>query len=151
MGTIKKLMTLMSKHGIVENRSEYISAWTNGRTTSARNLSHDELQSICEKLDVTAPTTDNAHEVLALRKKRSIVLKIATDIGLKSPTDFVNFNRWMLNRSIHKKELHKYDLDDIDDLIAQLRKAERNFNNSSKIKGTKAYYAKRGFQQPQSN
>ena len=43
MATLKKLMTLLSKEGLVENRAEVIHTFTRGRTSSARDLSENEI------------------------------------------------------------------------------------------------------------
>ena len=48
MATLKKLMTLMSKEGMADNRADIISTFTHGRTTSAKNLNPSEIDSFCE-------------------------------------------------------------------------------------------------------
>lgn len=47
MATIKKLMTLLSKQGLANERANIISQFTNGRTTSAKALYEWEINSIC--------------------------------------------------------------------------------------------------------
>lgn len=83
-----------------------------------------------------------------LRKHRSIVLKIATKIGLKHPDNFDKFNNWMLKSSILKKKLNDYSLVELQSLERQLRSAESNFEASATKPGNKAWYHKHGFSVP---
>lgn len=76
---------------------------------------------------------------LALKKQRSIVLNIATQTGIHNPSDWSVFNSFMLNRSVLKKPLRKYDLEELDQLIKQFRALEENYNSSAKKVGTKAW------------
>ena len=77
-----------------------------------------------------------------LRKNRSIVLKIATKIGLKHPDNFDKFNAWMLKSSILKKRLNDYSLTELQSLQRQLRSAESNFEASATKPGNQAWYQK---------
>ncbi|MFK5282654.1 hypothetical protein ACI3PL_24125, partial [Lacticaseibacillus paracasei] len=65
------------------------------------------------------------------KKLRAVVLKIATDTGIKEPSDFVKFNRFMRDYSILKKELHKYTIEELHKLITQFRGIETNYRNSA--------------------
>ena len=51
MATLKKLMTLLSLEGLTNQRDEIIYQFTNGRTTSARQLQQTELDELCAVLD----------------------------------------------------------------------------------------------------
>lgn len=52
MATLKKLMTLLSKRNVSdEQRASLVYSWTNGRTTSARDLNGYELSWICKSLE----------------------------------------------------------------------------------------------------
>lgn len=66
MATLKKLMTLMSKEGITENRGEIISKFTQGRTTSARCLNPAEIDELCSFFE------KNSFETLDKKRKRVI-------------------------------------------------------------------------------
>ena len=83
---------------------------------------------------------------MTLRDKRSIVLTIATRTGIKDADSWEKFNRWMLNNSVLKKELHKYKLDELDKLIKQFRGLEANYRKSAEKTGTKAWMHKNKFQ-----
>ncbi|WP_413533679.1 hypothetical protein [Empedobacter brevis] len=81
-----------------------------------------------------------------LRDKRSIVLTIATRTGIKDADCWIKFNNWMLNCSVLKKELHKYNSDELDKLIKQFRGLEANYCKSATKTGTKAWMHKNKFQ-----
>lgn len=66
MATIKKLMTLMSKAGVADHRAEVIEKFTQGRTTSARQLTRIELESLCQFFET------NNNESLDKKRKRVI-------------------------------------------------------------------------------
>ncbi|MBL7879450.1 MAG: hypothetical protein JNN23_06265 [Chryseobacterium gambrini] len=66
MATIKKLMTLMSKAGVADHRAEVIEKFTQGRTSSARQLTGLELESLCQFFET------NNNESLDKKRKRVI-------------------------------------------------------------------------------
>lgn len=66
MATLKKLMTLMSKEGVTAQRAEIISAFTHGRTDSAKNLSPNEIDTLCDFYE------RNSNETLNKKRKRVI-------------------------------------------------------------------------------
>lgn len=66
MATLKKLMTLMSKEDVTNQRAEIISAFTHGRTDSAKNLSPNEIDILCDFYE------RNSKELLNKKRKRVI-------------------------------------------------------------------------------
>lgn len=146
----KKLMVLMTNKGInsSEDRHELINAWTSGRTQSSKELTESELRDLIWKLEndqafaANKQVTINALNEISLKEKRSIVLAIAQRTGIHEGTSFTAFNRWMQNSSILKKRLNKYNLDELDQLINQMRALEANYNASAETPGTKAWHHK---------
>lgn len=58
MATLNQLMTILSRNKISdEDRANLVFSWTCGRTTSARELRPDELQSIVKKFQESENTT----------------------------------------------------------------------------------------------
>lgn len=82
----------------------------------------------------------SAEMELVMKRKRSIILTIATKTGIKEVDSWTKFNNWMKNSSILKKELHAYEYDELDDLNKQFRQLEINYNESSKKVGNKAWH-----------
>ncbi|NLN33847.1 MAG: hypothetical protein GX159_09685 [Flavobacteriaceae bacterium] len=99
-----------------------------------------------------ATKTNVSPEVeILMRNKRSTVLTIATRTGIKKPDTWDEFNNWMKTKSVHKKDLHRYSSDELDDLIRQFRALESNFKKSAEKVGTKAWYQKTGLPQASFN
>jgi len=124
MSSHKKLMTLLGKAGIDDSqRHDLVYAWTGGRTSSTNDLSEDEVRDICWKFE----NQFNLKQVIQssvdseVRRKRSIVLKLATENGLKEIEGWDKFNAFMASRSIHKKPLNDYTVAELDELIRQFR------------------------------
>ena len=110
-----------------------------GRTTDIEELSDEEL---AEVYKIFFPTERNIAEQVfmlqyekLLKEHRSIVLSIATRIGLKEPDSWDKFNNWMLKSSILKKKLNDYNLQEIKDLERQLRATESNYQASAEKAG----------------
>lgn len=96
--------------------------------------------------------TNNSLEVeILMRNKRSTVLAIATRTGIKKVNSWDEFNEWMKTKSVLKKDLHRYDFDELDQLIRQFRALESNFDKSAKKPGTKAWHQKNGLPQASFN
>ncbi|GGE89389.1 hypothetical protein GCM10010984_03770 [Chishuiella changwenlii] len=85
---------------------------------------------------------NNYEQQIMLRNKRSIALTIATRTGIKEVDSWEKFNNWMLKRSVLKKELYRYNLDELDLLIKQFRALEKNHNNTIIQLGIKAWLQK---------
>ena len=126
-----------------------------GRTTDIDELTDQEL---AEVYKIFFPTERNIAEQVfllnyekLLKEHRSIVLSIATRIGLKEPDSWDKFNNWMLKSSILKKKLNDYNLQEIKDLERQLRATESNYQASAEKAGNKAWYHKNKFPIPSKN
>jgi hypothetical protein len=94
-------MTLLGKAGIDDSqRHDLVYAWTGGRTSSTNDLSEDEVRDICWKFE----NQFNLKQVIQssvdseVRRKRSIVLKLATENGLKEIEGWDKFNAFMASR-----------------------------------------------------
>jgi predicted DNA binding protein len=137
----RQFMMLLNRLGIDnDQRHQLVFAWTNGRTSSSRELTDNELADLVLKLQNDMQTANTQAIIAAhVREKRSVVLAIAQRCGIHSGTSFDRFNRFMLERSILKKELRKYTLTELDELIKQFRGIERNYNTSAANPGTKAW------------
>lgn len=82
----------------------------------------------------------SAEMELIMKRKRSVILTIATKTGIKEVNDWTKFNQWMKTSSILKKELHAYKYDELDDLNKQFRQLEINYNESAQKVGNKAWH-----------
>lgn len=137
-------MTLFSKSGFDDQtRREFVYRFTSGRTNSTRDLTLQEIKVICGRMQSSSFASNvNANNQLASKKKRSIVLAIATKVGIHDTSNWSKFNSFMKDRSILKKQLNHYTLSELDKLIKQFRGIESNFEKSAKKAGTIAHSTK---------
>jgi len=156
--THRRLMTLLSRAGVDnETRHDLVFAWTDGRTSSTRDLTDEELNNLCWKLENDFSFTANVRHTadaikeLAMKQRRSTVLAIAQRVGIHEGTDFKKFNAWMRERSVHKKQLTKYDYEELADLVKQMHALEANYKASAENAGTKAWYQHHGIPQSSGN
>lgn len=148
--TRRRMMALFAKARLTDNlRHGLVYAWTNGRTASSAKLELQEMRDIIWKFEnqFDAPATVLYIEA-EKKKQRAIVLKIATETGIKEPDNFTKFNRFMMEYSIMKKELHRYTLEELYELVKQFRGIESNYQRSAKQPGTKAWYHAAGLPVP---
>lgn len=147
----RQLMTILTKKGFDSDaRHDLIYSFTEGRTSSSRGLFDIELYELINQLQ-GAETRDRASLQLKMKEKRAIVLSIAQRVGIHEGTNFDKFNAFMEARSILKKRLNKYTLDELDELIKQFRGLEANFKKSAENPGTKAWNKSNGFSQISDN
>jgi len=86
-----------------------------------------------------------------IRRLRSQVLTIATRVGIHDINDWDVFNRFMIHKSVNRKTMNMYSLEELKALVKQFRGIEANFNKSAENKGTKAYYKTTGLPKPSAN
>jgi hypothetical protein len=151
-------MAILNKQGYDSDaRHDLIYSFTEGRTISTRDLFDIELNELVNQLNGADPhrclsaEQSKAGLQIALKEKRAIVLAIAQRTGIHEGTNFDKFNAFMEARSILKKGLNKYNIDELDDLIKQFRGLEANFNKSADNAGTKAWNKANGFSQISEN
>lgn len=148
MATIKKLQTLFSKKGFTtDDRHEIIYNYTNGRTSSSRELNSQELEDLCNALQgIKKSKTQLISTCLAILEQEGIhcpnePLLEVTEKGAK-PNPFGHLNRWMLKSSVYKKPLPFYSVAELNVLLRQLHKLAENNRKASKKFGNKAYWKK---------
>lgn len=149
----RQLMAILTKKGFdADSRHELVYSYTEGRTKSTRDLFDLELTDLVNQLNAV-DTHDRASlpMKIALKEKRAIVLAIAQRTGIHEGTSFDKFNAFMETRSILKKRLSKYTLEELEDLIRQFRGLEANFRKSAENAGTKAWNKANGFSQLSDN
>jgi hypothetical protein len=93
----------------------------------------------------------SAEMELIMKRKRSVILTLATHTGIKEPDSWTKFNNWMKNSSILKKELNAYEYDELDNLTKQFQALKANYENSAEKMGTKAWHHSTGIPKPSTN
>ena len=145
-------MAILHKQGYDSDaRHDLVYSFTEGRTISTRDLFDIELTELVNQLHSSGYKSSELAYKMALKEKRSIVLTIAQRVGIHEGTGFNKFNAFMEARSILKKRLNKYTLDELDELVKQFRGLEANFQKSAEKSGTKAWNKINGFSQLSDN
>ncbi len=154
----RRLVAMLVKAGFSDDdRHSLVHAWTQGRTESSRDLTEEECRDLVWKIEnqfaftANAQTTANAIRELAIKQKRSVVLAISQRTGIHTGTGFKEFNSFMLNRSILKKKLNEYTMEELDELIKQMHALEANFKASAKKAYSKAWHKHHGIPETSEN
>jgi len=123
-----------------------ISELTNYRTSLLEELTHEEEQKliaiynvklICIERDFNALKYD-----IACRRYKTNILRIAEQQGIKEKGCYDMFNHFMLHKSVFKKHLNAYDLDELKVLLRQMYALVDTNKQSAEKPLTKAWYRK---------
>ncbi|MRI64609.1 hypothetical protein EDM00_11525 [Ornithobacterium rhinotracheale] len=148
MNTLEKIQQIVSAKGIAPvDLALNVSAMSDGRTTLLEELNEKELNLLL-KCYAPKPNINDyvTHLEIEDEKKRlrSIVLKIATKIGVHNPESWEPFNQFMLKSSILHKPLKDYDLEELKELVKQFKSMERKEEAYRKVAGSKPWYRQLG-------
>jgi hypothetical protein len=108
-----------------EDKAAAVALFSAGRTTSSAELAKDECKALITHL--VARKGLSAQEI-AVKKMRSSVLHIVSDLGWLTPAndiDWERLNGWMLSRSVLKKQLSHYAISELPALITQLKQLRK--------------------------
>lgn len=135
---IRRFHALLAKLGRMDQKPVILGKYG---VKSTKDLSLEQLKEINMKLDDFLRVGKNfkdreakENEKEALKKGRSLVLKLATKAGIKEVDNFDKFNRFMLKSSVHHKEFFKYTADELNELIKQFRQILINNERAAKNK-----------------
>ena len=76
-----------------------------------------------------------------LRKYRSAILKDAEYLGIYTVGDWKRFNGFMLNKSVFKKPLNKYEIEEFTPLLKQFKSMKSKFDKNKIQVGTSEWYS----------
>ena len=125
------------------------------RTTDIDDITDVELEKIFNLFFPKQQTA--AEQVFALKNeneiktKRSYILTIATEIGIKEPDNWTRFNNFMKKDSVVKKPLKDCNMEELNQVYRQFRGMQANYHKSAEKTGTKAWYHKHKLNQPSQN
>ncbi|WP_123891990.1 MULTISPECIES: hypothetical protein [Chryseobacterium] len=140
--TLKK--KIESKHSVLAiSQTVYLHT---RRTTNIDDLTPEEIESIYNVFFPLEMSKEqeliHAKNLDTLKHYRSNILTLATRLGIKEADSWDKFNQWMLERSICKKKLNDYSLEELKELQIQFRGIESNYERSAQTPGTKAWFHK---------
>jgi hypothetical protein len=122
---IGAIHTLISKHGLKDDKQSIVKAFTAERTTSVREMSFEEGAALIGHLKSLDP------EEIAGDKMRNKVLSMAHEMGWRLPgtedIDMKHVNNWMRSYSYLKKDLDDYRYKELPRLVTQVEEVYKSF------------------------
>ncbi|MFS1522118.1 hypothetical protein ACIPCA_12600 [Flavobacterium covae] len=117
------------------------------RTTDITELSREEVEALYTRFFPKKSAIDFLFEMeqeRELKRLRSVIIKEAQFIGIYTPESWVTFNRFMLNKSIFKKALNEYKIDEFPQLIKQFKSISTKVSKAKMIPHTSGWYTMLG-------
>lgn len=130
-----------------------VSGISGNRTTLLDELTDGEIELL---IKIYTPLTQ-AQQIEAMQNKhvlkqlRSDILKDAQILGIYTPGDWTSFNRFMLHRSVLKKPLKDYKIEEFKELNKQFKAMVTKYKKRSRIAGTKEWHQVNKFPIPSKN
>lgn len=129
MATLKQLMTILSINKVSdEDRANLVFSWTCGRTTSARDLRPDELQSIVRKFQESENTTPD------IWRKR-VIAAIYGFLGKMNKEANPNLVKGIACRAANVDDFNKIPVQRLVSLYSAFSNMQKDLNFAKKMVG----------------
>ncbi|WP_312388720.1 hypothetical protein [Chryseobacterium sp.] len=126
MATIRRLMTLLKKEGLLEQKSECIRLFTSGRTASAKELTPFELQSLCDTL------AENSKDVMDKKRKR-VLASIFGLYKLMNKTVTIEYVKAHACRAAKVEDFNKIPSSRLDSIYNAFLKAQKDLQYTGRL------------------
>lgn len=122
-GILKASYNFASKELGNDFKEDVVSQFTNGRTTSLREMTRKEYNTMCDKLEgATAQLLRTVKEVQ--RRHRSKCLKLMQKLGIDT-TDWTRINAFCQDQRIAGKVFSQLSNEELEQLSVKLRSIQR--------------------------
>lgn len=122
-GILKQGYKFATKELGDEFKESVVSQFTDGRTTSLREMTRKEYDTMCDKLEgVTAKLLRTARDIQ--RQHRSTCLKLMQKLGVDT-TDWTRINAFCDDKRIAGKVFARLSNDELEQLSVKLRSIQR--------------------------
>lgn len=126
MATHKKLMTVLSKTGNIDNRHDIVFSFTNGRTKSTKELTELEIDLLSKKLESDA--------IKKLDKKRKRVLAAIFGMYQKmNAPKSMEFVKGVACRAAGENNFNDISSHQLDTIYAAFKNAQKKLDFSGRI------------------
>lgn len=127
--TVKRLMTLLSNQGLDKQRGTIVSELTNGRTTSVRALTTNEMDYLCKYYEERERLQQNA-----LDKKRKRVIAAIFGLHAKmNKTVSMEYVKGIACRIAKAQDFNKISESRLDSLYNAFRHSQKDLEASTRI------------------
>lgn len=124
------------------------------RTSHLLEATDEELQALyhrfCYTPNYQAIATDLLNET-EVKRLRSIILADAQAMGILKQNNWAYFNKFMKERSLLKKFLREYTLDELPELVRQFKSMRTKFEKAAVKVGSKQWHTLFGIAEPSMN
>ncbi|PIF44899.1 hypothetical protein CLU96_1896 [Chryseobacterium sp. 52] len=126
MATLKKLMTLLSKEGLLDQRADVINLYTGGRTSSAKELTPFEIQALCDTI------TENSQHTLDKKRKRVLasIFGLYKKMNKKVSIEYVKGHAC---RAAKVDDFNKIPASRLDSIYNAFLKAQKDLEYSGRL------------------
>jgi hypothetical protein len=119
----KRLYALLTQLNLLDMKANLALQYSTGRTAETSKLTVTECKHLIMFLDGQLQKKEQKHpEQQLIKRKRGKVLHLAIASGFKNEKgdiDYKRFNEFMLHKSVLKKQLKDYTVQELDNLITQ--------------------------------
>lgn len=130
---LSKIHVLLNQFGIIEDKADLVSQFTNGRETSSKKLTFNEAKSLLQHLCRFDPCDRMRKKVFSLAYEAEIIYG---DTPADKKINAAKLNMFLNNAGTVKKDLNKMRIDELIKVVNQFcmiikHKAESKINKST--------------------
>ncbi|OWK97079.1 hypothetical protein AP75_13180 [Kaistella haifensis DSM 19056] len=129
MATLKKLMTLLSNQGLVEERAAIIAQFTNGAKSSARQLNASELNTLCTFLENETTKQKNDLD----KKRKRLIACIFGVFKLANRKVSMEYVKAIACRAAKEKNFNQIPPARLDSLYSAFLNAQKDLTFSKRL------------------
>lgn len=129
MATIKKLMTLLSKEGLVDERAAIIAQFTNGEKSSARQLNASELDTLCTFLENETTKQKNDLD----KKRKRLIASIFGVFKMVNRNVSMEYVKGIACRAAKVQNFNQIPPARLDSLYNAFRNAQKDLTFTSRL------------------
>jgi|GEM_PF-1418352 len=131
---LSKIHVLLNQFGIIEDKAELVSQFTNGRETSTKKMTFDEAKNLLQHLSKFDPLDRMRRKVFALAYVAKIIYG---DTREDKQMNVAKLNMFLREKGTVKKDIHKMKKDELIKIVNQFSQIVKHKDESKVLKETK--------------
>jgi hypothetical protein len=132
----KKLHTLLSHLGLMEQKKDVITSFTEERTSSSKQLTRNEAAVLIDRLDKEDPAKKMIRKIFAICHSMQWITPHNGDIEEKRMNQAV-IDMFLKKRGVYKKNLRDYTFSQLPELVTQFESIQKHCQEQSARKAFK--------------
>jgi hypothetical protein len=127
---IWKFHAILRQHNLSDDKRSIIKEISGGRTESTTELTWDEandwiakMNGITKRSELPDPRQKMINKVIAMAREMGVIKRqpVVSNGGMKTVSDYTDFNKWMREKSYLKKSLNSYSYEELPTLVTQYK------------------------------